>query len=158
MTRRSVACLAFALIAVTATLALGGCKASQPSTTTTQATSTTPASATPAIITSSTTPNQQSVTINLVAQNIAFDTKQITVPAGSAVTVILKNEDTGAGHNFSVYQNVTGGQTKAIFVGATITGPGTMAYRFTAPAAGNSYFFECDVHPTVMNGAFMVTP
>lgn len=158
MTRRSVACLALALIVVTATLALGGCKASQPPATTTQSTTTTPVSSNPATAPSSTTPNQQSVTINLVAKNISFDMKEITVPAGAVVTVIFKNEDTGVTHNFAVYQNLAGGQTKSVFVGDIITGPNTITYHFSAPAAGNSYFFECDLHPTMMNGTFTVTP
>jgi plastocyanin len=157
MTRWSVALLALALITVASTLAVGGCKASQASATTTQAATTTPVATTPTATSSSTTQGQ-SITINLTAKNIAFDTRQITVPAGAAVTVIFKNEDAGISHNFSVYQNLPGGQTKAVFVGNTITGPNTITYHFTAPPAGNSYFFECNVHPTMMNGTFTVTP
>lgn len=153
MTKWSVALSVLAFIAVASTPAIAGCKASQSSATTTQAATTTSATTTP----SSTTPSQ-SITIDLTAQNITFDTKQITVPAGAAVTVIFKNQDAGIRHNFSVYQNLTGGQTKAIFVGDMITGPNTITYHFTAPPAGNTYFFECDVHPTIMNGTFTVTP
>lgn len=158
MTRRVVVLMGYILVIVTAALAAGGCSAKQPSPATTSATTsvstTPPATTTP----TTTTPAGQSVTINLVAQSITFDTKQISVPAGAAVTVIFKNEDAGILHNFAVYQNLPGGQTKAIFVGDTITGQGTVTYRFVAPPAGNSYFFECDVHPTVMNGTFTVTP
>ena len=157
MTKWSVALLVLAFIAVASTLAIAGCKASQPSATTTQAATNMPVTTTATTTPSSTTPSQ-SITVNLTAQNIAFDTKQITVPAGAAVTVIFKNQDTGIRHNFSVYQNLTGGQTKAIFVGDIITGPNTITYHFTAPPAGNTYFFECDVHPTIMNGTFTVTP
>ena len=94
-----------------------------------------------------------SVTIDLVAENIAFNMKTITVPAGATVKVNFNNKDPMA-HNFAVYQNQTGGGTKAIFVGEIITGPKTIAYTFTAPAAGGSYFFRCDVHPGQMNGIF----
>jgi plastocyanin len=89
---------------------------------------------------------------------MAFDTKQISVTAGTAVTVIFNNKDTGIPHNFAVYQKLSGGQTKAVFIGNTITGTATVTYNFIAPVAGNTYFFECDVHPTVMNGTFTVTP
>lgn len=96
--------------------------------------------------------------MNLIARNMAFDTNKISVTSGAAVAVIFKNEDTGVPHNFAVYQNLTRRQTKAVFVAETITGPATMAYRFAAPPADGSYFFECDVHPTLMNSAFTVTP
>ncbi len=104
------------------------------------------------------TSNGQTVTINLTAQNITFDKNTITVPAGASVIVNFNNKDSGIPHNFSVYQNLSGGQTKPVFVGNVITGPATTTYSFTAPAAGNTYFFDCDIHPQIMTGAFIVTP
>ncbi len=109
-------------------------------------------STTPPVTT--TAPN--TVTIDLVAQNMAFNMKTITVTAGATVVVNFNNKDTGTAHNFAVYQNQSGGGTKAVLVGETITGPKTTTYTFTAPAAGGSYFFECDVHPSQMNGTFIV--
>jgi len=99
----------------------------------------------------------QSVTINLIAKNIAFNMSTITVPAGASVTVNFDNQDSGIPHNFAVYENLTGGGTKAIFVGGVIAGPKQITYHFTAPSASGSYFFECDIHPTIMNGSFVVT-
>jgi plastocyanin len=96
------------------------------------------------------------VTINLVAQNIAFNMSTITVPSGASVTVNFNNMDGGIPHNFAVYQNIAGGQTKPVFVGDTIVGPKTIVYQFTAPSAAGDYFFDCDVHPTVMFGKFVV--
>ena len=96
------------------------------------------------------------VTIDLVAQSLSFNMSTITVPAGASVTVNFNNKDS-VSHNFAVYQNLAGGQTKPIFVGSIITGPGSAVYIFTAPAAAGSYFFECDVHPQSMNGTFVVT-
>jgi len=115
------------------------------------ATPTTPPTPTP-------TGTGQSVTINLTAKNIAFDKSTITVPAGASVTVNFDNQDAGINHNFSVYENLTGGGTKPVFVGQVITGPQQITYHFTAPSASGSYFFECDIHPTIMNGTFVVTP
>lgn len=154
MTRRSVVLAGFILVIATAVLMAGACSTKQPSPATTSATTSTPATTT----TAATTPAPQGITINLVAQSMAFDTKQISVPAGAAVTVIFNNKDTGIRHNFAVYQNLSGGQTKTVFVGDVITGPSTITYRFIAPAAGNRYFFVCDVHPTIMKGTFTVTP
>jgi plastocyanin len=101
------------------------------------------------------TPTGPSVTIDLVAHNIAFDLSTITVPAGAAVTVNFTNEDSGIPHNFAVYE--TSAAQQAIFQGQIITGPSSITYHFTAPSTPGDYFFRCDVHPTIMTGTFVVT-
>ena len=100
--------------------------------------------------------DQNSVSVDIVAHNISFNLTDITVPAGAAVTVNFNNEDVGIPHNFAVYQNLPGGQTKPIFIGTVINGPATIIYHFTAPTDQGSYFFECDVHPQTMNGKFII--
>jgi plastocyanin len=98
-------------------------------------------------------------TINLVAQNLAFNLKTISVPAGVQVTVNLNNMDSGIQHNFSVYQQVSGGQAKAVFVGDPVLGPGIKTYQFTAPKDSTAtYYFYCDFHPQSMTGTFVVIP
>ena len=96
-----------------------------------------------------------SVTINLVASGIAFDRGQITVPAGSQVTINFDNRDTGIPHNFALYADISA--TAPIFKGDIITGPSMTTYYFTAPARPGTYYFQCDVHPSLMNGQFIVT-
>lgn len=96
----------------------------------------------------------ESVTINISAENIAFDKGTITVPAGADVTVVFNNKDR-VPHNLAVYE--TKAATKAIFVGEVFTGPKTINYRFTAPSTPGTYFFRCDVHPATMTGDFIVT-
>ncbi|MHB8104157.1 MAG: cupredoxin domain-containing protein [Dehalococcoidales bacterium] len=119
----------------------------QAAATTTPPTTTAPATTTP-------TPTQQSVTINLIAQGMAFDQSTITVPAGALVTLIFNNKDSGIPHNFSLYTDSSA--TKAIFIGQIISGPKTITYTFTAPATRGTYFFRCDVHPASMIGSFVV--
>jgi predicted lipoprotein with Yx(FWY)xxD motif/plastocyanin len=94
------------------------------------------------------------VTINLIAQNIAFNTSTITVPACSAVTINFDNKDPGTPHNFAVYTNSAA--KTPIFMGEIITGPKTIVYKFTAPCTPGDYWFRCDVHPTIMYGTFKV--
>ncbi|MDK2916162.1 MAG: hypothetical protein PWR25_719 [Euryarchaeota archaeon] len=93
-------------------------------------------------------------TIDLTAENIAFDTSTITVPAGAEVTVNFNNMDDGTPHNFAVYTDSSAAEE--IFVGDTITGPDTTTYTFTAPEEPGTYFFRCDVHPQQMTGDFIV--
>ena len=98
----------------------------------------------------------KTVTIDLTAQGFKFDKPSLSVPAGASVAINFSNADSGVPHNFAVYQTLAGSQTRPVFVGATIIGPARTTYQFTAPAASGTYFFECDVHPTQMNGSFVV--
>jgi plastocyanin len=97
------------------------------------------------------TPNN--VTIDVVANGMAFNTSTITVPAGANITINFNNMD-GIPHNVAFYENQDA--EKAIFVGDVINGPKTIAYNFVAPATPGTYFFRCDVHPRSMVGDFIV--
>lgn len=96
----------------------------------------------------------KNVTINLSAKNVAFDTGNITVPAGAGVTVNFDNQDQGIPHNFAVYD--TPAAANMIFKGDIIVGPRKIVYTFIAPTKPGTYFFRCDVHPTTMTGQFIV--
>lgn len=96
----------------------------------------------------------QSVTVDLAAENIAFNKSTITVQAGARVIVNFNNRDSGAPHSFSVYE--TEDAEKAIFSGQIVTGPARVEYTFDAPSKPGTYFFRCDVHPTQMTGKFIV--
>jgi len=100
-----------------------------------------------------TTTGNATAMVNLTAENIAFDTDTITVPAGANVTVNFNNKDSGIPHNFAVYDSSF--RSERIFVGEIITGPATINYTFTAPSEPGTYYFQCDVHPS-MNGDFIV--
>lgn len=119
-----------------------------------------PSPATPSTPLSS--PNSgQSVTINLTAENTAFDTETITVPAGANVTVVFENKDR-VPHNLAVYTEVLdageeGSQDQIIFRGEVFSGPRTVNYQFTAPSVQGTYFFRCDPHPNIMTGDFVVS-
>jgi plastocyanin len=93
------------------------------------------------------------VTIDLITQNMAFDKSGITVPAGAQVTINFNNKDK-VGHNFAAYTSEAA--TTSIFIGQIITGPSTITYTFTAPAAPGTYFFRCDPHANFMKGQFIV--
>ena len=93
------------------------------------------------------------VTVNLTAQNLAFNIRQITASTGVDVTVVFNNQD-AVPHNVAFYTNRSA--TSTIFKGELITGPRTINERFTSPSSAGSYFFRCDVHPDTMTGTFTV--
>jgi plastocyanin len=93
-------------------------------------------------------------TIELTAQNVGFDKSTITVPAGAQITVNFHNKDSGISHYFAVYDSSA--MKTTIFRGAIVTGPTDTTYTFTAPTTPGTYYFQCDVHPTIMNGNFVV--
>ncbi len=91
----------------------------------------------------------------MTAKNITFDTKTITVPAGSTVVMTFIKNDAGIPHNFALYTDSSA--TTRIFAGDFVTGVKTVTYKFTAPSAPGYYFFRCDVHPEAITGTFVVT-
>jgi len=98
-------------------------------------------------------------TVNLVAVGVAFDKKEIGVKIGGNVRIHFTNNDAGIQHNVAVYQSsTTFTAVSSGSVGTTFAGPSVIDdVVFATPAAG-SYFFRCDVHPTIMTGNFVVAP
>jgi plastocyanin len=94
------------------------------------------------------------VRVTLVARDIKFDKRTITVAAGADVTVVLQNQDAGVLHNFAVYTNRAA--TQRVFVGEIFAGVATREESFKAPSTPGNYFFRCDVHPDTMTGTFVV--
>ena len=114
-----------------------------------------PATTPPQATTSTPTPVPSTeVTVNLSAKNIAFSLVTIQVSAGAMVMVNFDNQDASTPHNFAVYTDSSA--TKSIFVGKVISGPSRTVYTFMAPSTPGTYFFRCDVHPTIMTGTFVV--
>lgn len=93
-------------------------------------------------------------TIDLVAQGIAFDTGCIQPPASTPWTIHFDNKDTATAHNVAIYPSSTQ-LTAPIERGALVTGPGVADYKVPALESG-TYYFQCDVHPTQMNGQVVV--
>jgi mono/diheme cytochrome c family protein len=96
-------------------------------------------------------------TFQVVAQNIAFDVREIRAQSTGQIRIRLDNRDNGVEHNIAFYQSATNTTAPLIAgsVGLTFAGPGIDDTVFQAPPAGN-YFFRCDVHPTTMTGNFIV--
>ena len=88
--------------------------------------------------------------LEIAADNIAFDVKELTAPAGQPFTIVFNNQE-AVSHNVAIYKG-----TEPIFNGAFITGPATITYVVDALPAGE-YIFTCDVHPiAAMTGTLTV--
>jgi plastocyanin/mono/diheme cytochrome c family protein len=83
-------------------------------------------------------------TIDIIAQNIAFNTASITAPAGAPFVIAFDNQDAGTSHNVAI-KDSTG---KEIFKGDIFPGIAQRQYQVPALAAG-TYTFVCDVHPNM---------
>ena len=91
-----------------------------------------------------------STTIEITADNLAFDIDSFEVPADTAFCINFENlEDIP--HNVAIYD---GGE--ALFTGDALNEAGSITYNVPALPAGD-YRFICDFHPQAMVGDVTVT-
>lgn len=90
--------------------------------------------------------------LEIVAENTAFLSDTLELPAGEETTLTFVNNDAGVDHNVAIYENQEDGLARAngLFVGEVFPGVATVDYELPAFEAGE-YYFHCDVHPN-MNG------
>ena len=84
----------------------------------------------------------------VTAQNLAFDTSELNVPAGQPITITFTNNET-APHNIAIYDSSE--RTTEIFNGKIIEGPDVTEVYNVDPLDAGNYYFLCIVHPN-MNG------
>jgi len=78
----------------------------------------------------------------------SFDTKELDIPAGRVFGLEFDNKDGGTPHDVHILSK-PGGTT--LFQGVVFPGPATKLEKADAIPAG-VYYFQCDVHPGLMNG------
>jgi plastocyanin len=82
--------------------------------------------------------------LEISAQNIAFDTAQEVVPAGTPFQIHFVNNDAGIPHDVAI-RDASGGE---LFKGETFPGVDERTYDVPAIPAGE-YTFVCTVHPNM---------
>ena len=87
--------------------------------------------------------------LEVAADNIAFDTDTIVLPADEEAEVAFNNADTEP-HNIAIYKSAEDGPSKTnpLFQGEVIDGGQTTTYAVD-PLKKGEYYFQCDVHPNM---------
>jgi len=79
--------------------------------------------------------------LDLTADRIAFDTLELSAPAGEAFTLRFTNQE-GVVHNVAIFRG-----EERIFTGDPITGPDATIDYVIPPLPPGDYTFQCDYHP-----------
>jgi plastocyanin len=90
--------------------------------------------------------------VTVVAENTAFNTDEISLPAETPTTLTLDNRDTAA-HNLSIYEDETA-SGEPLFTFEAFAGPAEETIP-VEPIPEGEYYFRCDIHPT-MEGTVVV--
>jgi plastocyanin len=90
------------------------------------------------------------VTVDVGAENVAFDIDEFEVPADTAFCINFENRE-DIPHNVAIYDG-----EEALFTGDVLNEAGSITYQVPALPAGE-YRFICDVHPEAMVGDVIVT-
>jgi alcohol dehydrogenase (cytochrome c) len=106
---------------------------------------------------SSCTPTDNTLCISTPNQGtgISFNTNQLTASAGAHVTLTYAN-DSSIPHNWHLFD---GASASAASIASTSikAGPNDVEnVAFAVPSKPGRYFFQCDVHPTLMTGYLVV--
>jgi plastocyanin len=93
-----------------------------------------------------------SVDVTLVAEAVAWDTDEITFPAGDA-TVAIDNRDS-VEHNFATYENEQDAddQSNALVETPNVAGGESAEFPVAIDQPGE-YVFQCDIHPAMRGTA-----
>jgi plastocyanin len=86
-------------------------------------------------------------TVQIAAQALAFDKKDLTIPAGTEFKLVMDNKE-AVPHNVAILKSQ--GSSEVLFREAPVAGPRKTTWT-VKPIPAGEYYFQCDVHPN-MNG------
>jgi glucose dehydrogenase/plastocyanin len=113
----------------------------------------------PSASASSPTPGVSANTLQIstpdTGTGISYDTNMLSARAGSHVTVVYTN-NSAIPHDWHLFD---GSDASAPTIASTPVGPGpddVQRVSFTVPRKPGRYYFQCDVHPSLMTGFLVV--
>jgi plastocyanin len=115
--------------------------------------------ATPSVGTPTSAPSPSSSALHISTPNqgdgILYDTKQLSAPAGGRVTLTYVNES-AIPHDWHLFDGPNA-SVPSIVSTKIQAGPNDVEHvSFTVPSKPGRYYFQCDVHPSFMNGFLVV--
>lgn len=93
--------------------------------------------------------------VSLTAEGLKFAPGSLSLSAGAKIALSFDNKDAGVPHNFVLFAGPDANAPQ-VFRGEVVTGPIVTVYRFTAPDKPGSYFFHCEIHPSMTGNATVV--
>ena len=90
-------------------------------------------------------------TLTIAARDIKFDKDCLAAPANQELAINFDNKEL-VPHNVAIRNQSGDGD---LFAGEVFSGPKTVTYRVQGLARG-TYKFWCSVHPSQMQGTFLV--
>ncbi|HWC11021.1 MAG TPA: cupredoxin domain-containing protein [Acidimicrobiales bacterium] len=90
-------------------------------------------------------------TLAIAARDIAFDKDCLAAPANQELSITFDNKEV-VPHNLAIRNQAGDGD---LFSGEVFSGPKVVTYEVPGLAAG-TYKFWCSVHPSQMQGTFLV--
>ena len=90
-------------------------------------------------------------TLSIAARDIKFDKECLAAPANQELTITFDNKEL-VPHNVAIRNQAGDGD---LFAGEVFSGPKIVTYRIDPVPAG-TYKFWCSVHPSQMQGTFLV--
>jgi plastocyanin len=90
-------------------------------------------------------PGEEGPVVEIAANNLAFDKKELAIPADTEFVLAFNNQEAQP-HNVAILE--AQGSANALFRGAIITGP-KLSEETVEPIPAGEYYFQCDVHPNM---------
>jgi plastocyanin len=88
----------------------------------------------------------------ITASGVKFNLDKLVIKAGTEVTLMITNKDSGIPHNLAIVESGT-----TVFSGEQFAGVATEEYTLPALDANKIYTFRCEVHPN-MKGTIELVP
>lgn len=97
------------------------------------------------------TPSGTALTVTV--ENLRLDRSCLAAPANQAFTLTFESKDS-VNHNLVLLESHS--SLEPFFRGEIFTGPGRRVYNVAAVARPGRYAFHCEIHPSQVQGTFIV--